>query len=75
MAPLVTYTPPMLFKDLNILASTCGNSTACVCYLNWTHGSLLTPPPPPPPPNRQMDLWEGSYKHYKHLEAINTLRL
>ena len=30
---------------------TCGNSTACVCYLNWK-------PVDPPPPNRQMDLWE-----------------
>ena len=32
------------------LVSTCGNSTACVCYLNWK--------PVDPPPNRQMDLWE-----------------
>ena len=25
------------------LASTCGNSTACVCYLNW---KPVDPPPP-----------------------------
>ena len=28
------------------LVSTCGNSTACVCYLNW---KPVAPPPPPPP--------------------------
>ena len=32
-----------------LLARTCGNSTACVCYLNW---KPVDPPPPPPPPPR-----------------------
>ena len=32
--------------ELWVLASTCGNSTACVCYLNW---KPVDPPPPPPP--------------------------
>ena len=31
------------------IVSTCGNSTACVCYLNW---KPVDPPPPPPPPQQ-----------------------
>ena len=32
----------IILDVITSLASTCGNSTACVCYL-----TLLTPPPPP----------------------------
>ena len=53
-----------------ILASTCGNSTACVCYLNK---KPVDPPPPPPPPTDRWTCGKGSYKHYKHLEAVAML--
>ena len=41
--------------NITLLACTCGNSTACVCYLNWKHVRCPFSPPPPPLPNRQMD--------------------
>ena len=43
----------IVMKTYYALASTCGNSTACVCYLNWK--PVDPPPPPPPPPPQQTD--------------------
>ena len=49
-----------------ILACTCGNSTACVCYLNWK--------PVAPPPPKQTDGPVGKTglrsANTKHLEAV-----
>ena len=48
---LCTYTR-VCPQELIITSRTCGNSTACVCYLNW---KPVEPPPPPPPPPKQTD--------------------
>ena len=55
-----------IYTDYNTLACTCGNSTACVCYLNW---KLVAPPPPPPPPMAKAGL---RCANTKHLEAVAT---
>ena len=58
----------------NTTSRTCGNSTACVCYLNWKP----VPPPltgfPPPPPPTDMYRWTyGKGRPIEHLEAVAML--
>ena len=56
----------------NILVCTCGNSAACVCYLNWK----LLPPPPPPPKQTDGPVEKAGLRsaNTKHLEAVAICR-
>ena len=53
----------LILVQLFLLASTCGNSTAC-CLVTKP-GSLLLPPPPPPPPTHP---WRKHAQNTKHLD-------
>ena len=59
------------YNNYTQLACTCGNSTACVCYLKWK------PVAPPSPPPKQTDGPVGKAglrsANTKHLEAIAML--
>ena len=81
MSKRLSLLPPILRPPLSSpsdhckliqLASTCGNSTACVCYLNW---KPVDHPPPPPPPPPLTDRWTCGKGRPRATNTINTLRL